>query len=286
MVLPSQPCKRCWHTPGAAARTQPKPRCSPTQAVQKAMRADGRQPLEARDLEVETDILVQCWGSARCVVGGGLGGGTECLAAVTAQVGEGTACVIEVECSPSLWASGDDRLKLARQERLSREADAWLRTWRASIPKIGEKLGWHLVVDCIILSDDGGLREALSCAVRAALASTKLPAAEEALEASDETTEALPFSLLPAETPPTTLSVDECPVVVTLAVVGGTLVADTTADEPADAMLAVAVAGGAVVGVDVLCGAVPPALLREAVAAAPALAAPLLGASSLTPAPR
>ena len=254
-------------------------------AVQKAMRSDGRQPLEAREFDVETDILVQCWGSARCVVGGGLGGGTECLAAVTAQVGEGTACVIEVECSPSLWAAGDDRLKLARQERLSREADAWLTPWRASIPKIGEKLGWHLVVDCIILSDDGGLREALSCAVRAALASTKLPAAEEALEASDETTEALPFSLLPAETPPTTLSVDECPVVVTLAVVGGVLLVDTTADEPADAMLAVA-AGGAVVGVDVLCGAVPPALLREAVAAAPALAAPLLGASSLAPAPR
>ena len=70
-------------------------------------------------------------------------------------------------------------------------------------------------------------------------------------------------------------------------VVGGVLLVDTTADEPADAMLAVAVTvGGAVVGVDVLCGAVPPALLREAVAAAPALAAPLLGASSLAPAPR
>ena len=255
-------------------------------AVQKAMRSDGRQPLEAREFDIETNILVQCWGSARCVVGGGLGGGTECLAAVTAQIGEGTACGVEVECSPSLWAAGDDRAKLALQERLAREADAWLTPWRAAIPKIGEKLGWHLVVDCIILSDDGGLREALSCAVRAALASTKLPAAEEALEASDETSEALPFSLLPAETPPTTLSVDECPVVVTLAVVGGVLLVDTTADEPADAMLAVAVAGGAVVGVDVLCGAVPPALIREAVAAAPALAAPLLGASSLAPAPR
>ena len=274
---------RCLHATAETALQPPQP---PPTAVQKAMRSDGRQPMEARDLEVETDILVQCWGSARCVVGGGLGGGTECLAAVTAQVGEGTACVIEVECSPSLWAAGDDRLKLARQERLSREADAWLTPWRAAIPKIGEKLGWHLVVDCIILSDDGGLREALSCAVRSALASTKLPAAEEAL-ASDETTEALPFSLLPAETPPTTLAVDECPVVVTLAVVGGVLLVDTTADEPADAMLAVAVvAGGAVVGVDVLWGAVPPALLREAVAAAPALAAPLLGASSLTPAPR
>ena len=256
-------------------------------AVQKAMRSDGRQPLEAREFDIETNILVQCWGSARCVVGGGLGGGTECLAAVTAQVGEGTACGVEVECSPSLWASGDDRARLALQERLAREADAWLTPWRAAIPKIGEKLGWHLVVDCVVLSDDGGLREALSCAVRAALASTNLPAAEEALEASDETTEALPFSLLPAETPPTTLSVDDCPVVVTLAVVGGVLLVDTTADEPADAMLAVAVAaGGAVVGVDVLCGAVPPALLREAVAAAPALAAPLLGASSSTPAPR
>ena len=255
-------------------------------AVQKAMRSDGRQPLEAREFDIETNILVQCWGSARCVVGGGLGGGTECLAAVTAQIGEGTACGVEVECSPSLWAAGDDRAKLALQERLAREADAWLTPWRAAIPKIGEKLGWHLVVDCIILSDDGGLREALSCAVRSALASTKLPAAEEAL-ASDETTEALPFSLLPAETPPTTLAVDECPVVVTLAVVGGVLLVDTTADEPADAMLAVAVvAGGAVVGVDVLWGAVPPALLREAVAAAPALAAPLLGASSLAPAPR
>ena len=129
------------------------------------------------------------------------------------------------------------------------------------------------------------LRRFRPCAVRSALASTKLPAAEEAL-ASDETTEALPFSLLPAETPPTTLAVDECPVVVTLAVVGGVLLVDTTADEPADAMLAVAVVGGAVVGVDVLWGAVPPALLREAVAAAPALAAPLLGASSLAPAPR
>ena len=48
----------------------------------------------------------------------------------------------------------------------------------------------------------------------------------------------------------------------------------------------IAAAGGAVVGVDVLCGAVPPALLREAVAAAPALAAPLLGASPWGLAPR
>ena len=69
------------------------------------MRSDGRQPLEAREFDIETNILVQCWGSARCVVGGGLGGGTECLAAVTAQIGEGTACGVEVECSPSLWAA-------------------------------------------------------------------------------------------------------------------------------------------------------------------------------------
>ena len=60
---------------------------------------------------------------------------------------------------------------------------------------------------------------------------------------------------------------------------------DTTADEPADAMVAVAAAGGAVVGVDG-SAPVPAALLRGAVAAAPALAAPLLGASSLAPAPR
>ena len=73
---------------------------------------------------------------------------------------------VEVECSPSLWAAGDDRAKLALQERPSREADGWLTPW-AAIPKIGEKLGWHLVVDCIILSDDGGLRGAVG-AVRAA----------------------------------------------------------------------------------------------------------------------
>lgn len=250
------------------------------------LRPDGRQALEARELEVDTNVFVQCYGSARVILGCGLGAGTEVVAAVTAQVGEGTACALEVECSPSLWAAGDDRARQALSERLSREGDVLLKRWRTAAEpalKIGDKVGWHLAVDCIVLSDDGGLREALSCAVRAALASTELPAAEEALvddlEAPKKDT-SLPFALLPIETPPTTVSVDACPVVVTFAVAKGALLADATADEASDAAVAIAVeAGGGVVGVDVLRGAVPPGLLREAVAAAPALAAPLLGAS-------
>ena len=51
-------------------------------------------PLDFREVDVERDVLPQTYGSARVVVGGGLGRGTEVLCAVTASVGEavGGAC--------------------------------------------------------------------------------------------------------------------------------------------------------------------------------------------------
>ena len=61
-------------------------------------RQDGRGGLEYREVEVVTGVLEQCYGSSKVVIGGGLGGGTEVLCAVTASVG---SCVAEGCVDPS-----------------------------------------------------------------------------------------------------------------------------------------------------------------------------------------
>ena len=77
-----------------------------------ALRADGRAALEYREVSVRTRVLPQCYGSARAVVGGGLGGGTEVLCALTARVGPAAAagCDVGVGCAAAARA-GDERAR-------------------------------------------------------------------------------------------------------------------------------------------------------------------------------
>ena len=50
------------------------------------LRADGRASAEYRELSLSCGVLAQACGSARAVLGGGLGAGTEVLAVVSAEV--------------------------------------------------------------------------------------------------------------------------------------------------------------------------------------------------------
>ena len=68
--------------------------------------------------------------------------------------------------------------------------------------------------------------------------------------------------------------------VVAVHVLGGAFAADATADERVDATLSVAVAADGTLGAtDVLFGTSPPGDLAAAIAAAPAIATPLLAAA-------
>ena len=67
------------------------------------MRSDGRQPLEAREFDIETNILVQCWGSARCVVGGGLGGGGVAQRGISTLPLDSRLLQFECELAGSAW---------------------------------------------------------------------------------------------------------------------------------------------------------------------------------------
>ena len=249
-----------------------------------SLRADGRGPLDFREVDVERHVLPQTYGSARVVVGGGLGRGTEVLCAVTASVGEavGGACGdVEVlaEWSPATRDREDDRSRQKRGDALTRRLRDALEPWRkgaAPSLHVAAALAWRVAVDVVVLADDGSALEAASIAVRAAVASAELPATE-AVAGEDAATA---FALAPATAAPLTLDVAKLPVVVAVHVLGGAFAADATADERVDATLSVAVAEDGTLGAtDVLFGTFPPGDLAAAIAAAPAIATPLLAAA-------
>ncbi|KAJ2785982.1 hypothetical protein H4R18_000197 [Coemansia javaensis] len=158
-----------------------------TRGVEKGLRADGRGGLDRREVSLQTNMISQANGSARCRTGH-LGVGTDVLVGVKAEVRTWTAGEPEdrgavecsVECSPSaaqkFEGRGADDLNVELTQLLDRILGG---------PQSGIDLGalciiprqayWVLHVDALVLDVKGSIADTLVWAARAALLSTRLP---------------------------------------------------------------------------------------------------------------
>jgi exosome complex component RRP42 len=151
-----------------------------SKGVEQGVRPDGRERLASRSICLELGVIPGAFGSAqaRC-------GGTKVVAAVKAELVSPDAAQpggrIEVSVSCTLTAS--PLFEGQRGEDVGAELTfAMNRMLQGGLPAATRKmLGvsphhcWLLLVDAVVISYDGAMLDAVSSAVYAALADTKLP---------------------------------------------------------------------------------------------------------------
>ncbi|KAJ1667823.1 hypothetical protein IW140_001374 [Coemansia sp. RSA 1813] len=158
--------------------------------VEKGFRSDGRSNLDRREVTLQTGMISQANGSARCRIGN-LGVGTDVLVGVKAEVntwapGEPEtmgSVICNVECSPSaaqeFEGRGADEINVELTQLLDRiisggsQGDDGLDLSALCI--IPKQAYWVLHVDALVLDVRGGIADALVMATRAALMETRLP---------------------------------------------------------------------------------------------------------------
>ncbi|KAK9768277.1 hypothetical protein K7432_001192 [Basidiobolus ranarum] len=156
-----------------------------TKGIDVDIRADGRTRLDYRDIVLETGLISQASGSARCRIEG-----TDVLVGVKVEIGlvdsekinQGKV-VCNVECAPSasqqFEGRGADELNIELTQLLTKVLDG---------PQGGinlEKLCiipgaqcWVIYIDATILDYSGNILDALFIATRAALFNTRVPMTE------------------------------------------------------------------------------------------------------------
>ncbi|RUP48577.1 ribosomal protein S5 domain 2-type protein [Jimgerdemannia flammicorona] len=155
-----------------------------TKSVQANLRADGRTRLDYRQIVLETGLISQTSGSARCR----LGEGTDVLVGVKVEIGQVDIdsagnrgkVVCNVECSPSasqqFEGRGADELNnelTQALERVLNGAQGGLNLEKLCI--IQGQQCWVVYIDAIILDSAGNLLDAIFIATRAALFNTRVP---------------------------------------------------------------------------------------------------------------
>jgi exosome complex component RRP42 len=232
------------------------------------VRGDGRARLDLRPAELATGVAPQCYGSARARVGG-----TEVVVGVLAETGpppagrpsEGAlhfAVAVSPVAGPALHGRAGEELAAELARALERAyhappgggegggGDAAAAAAAAAaapldlrqLSLVAGKAAWALTVDVLVLSADGAVLDALSLAVKAALADTELPTAAAAAPGAggdDAGGDADDFELS-EET--AALDAARAPLYLSLAALGGVAVADPAAAEEAAAAALAAVA--------------------------------------------
>mmetsp|Transcript_8559 Transcript_8559/g.15462 ORF Transcript_8559/g.15462 Transcript_8559/m.15462 type:complete len:291 (-) Transcript_8559:131-1003(-) len=180
------------------------------------LRADGRGCEEFRTPDIELGVIQQATGSARFKMGG-----TDVLVAVKAEIGEPAETApncgrvnVEVElsacASPEFEGRGAEELRAELAATLLRSIQpggagngALDFSALCIVPK---RQCWVLNIDGLVLNYDGAVLDALSIAMRAALADTQIPSvkvlqesadAEPELEVNDEESAPLDLSMFP-----------------------------------------------------------------------------------------
>jgi len=186
------------------------------EGVQQNLRADGRSCTDFRPSSLEAGVIEQASGSARFLVGA-----TDVLVAVKAELGQPLESAptrgqlnVQVEfsacASPEFKGRGSDEIGAELAATLARSvaptpSGKGALDYGALCIQPGKKC-WVLHVDGLVLNDDGGVLDALSMGMRAALANTDLPAvkvlqesedAEVELEVNDEEAFGLDLSNFP-----------------------------------------------------------------------------------------
>lgn len=241
-------------------------------------RSDGRSREMYRAITLQTGVLSQASGSAQLKIGQ-----TDVIVAVKAEIGtpdeDRPDCgrlSFAVECSPvaspAFRGRGGDELsaELARTLERCTAAGPSGRGGGLDLAPLGIVAGktcWVLHIDALVLNLDGNLLDALSVAVKAALADTRLPRVE--VVAGEEPGDEPDYEVDDDPSASTPLEVGGLPIVVTISRVGRACAVDLTREEElcAGAALQVAVdAAGTVCGMTKRGGnAIDPSTLMEMV---------------------
>ncbi|KAJ1915248.1 hypothetical protein H4219_004412 [Mycoemilia scoparia] len=217
-----------------------------TKGIEKGIRADGRDRLDWRHLQIRQSIISQANGSARCRLGN-LGFGTDILVGIKAEIGQYTQgdsnnpssqkIVCNVECSPSAMQEFEGRGADEVNLELSQLLDRLLNGPQCGIDFdqlciIPKQAYWVLYVDALVLDYDGNPIDALMMTTRAALADTRLP--KVVVESITDENGVLQQEFEVVDDPQAAEPLkgrDNIPLTVTLYQIGGNYVVDTGLQE-------------------------------------------------------
>ncbi|KAI8991098.1 ribosomal protein S5 domain 2-type protein [Mycotypha africana] len=155
------------------------------QGVEQDCRADGRARLDYRHFVVESGILSQASGSARCRLGD-----SDILVGVKVEIGEVDPLrpkqgriVCNVECSPSASQQFEGRGADELNNTLTRTLDRLFSGPQSgldldSLCIIPNQQCWVLYVDAMVMDAAGNLLDCIVLATRAALYNTRIPKTE------------------------------------------------------------------------------------------------------------
>lgn len=236
-----------------------------TRGFEQDIRNDGRCKKDIRLLEMELDVVPQANGSARVRLGG-----TDVIVGVKAEIAspdmdtpDAGRLLLSVECSPVASSAfrgrgGED---LSSELTASLERSLFFPSTHTASPHapislnslciIPGKTCWSLYVDALLISIDGCPIDAISVAIKAALAATLLPRVELAM--GEDPDDEPDYELIDDPSAATRIDVSNIPVTISVGVMGrGAVGIDLTSEEEhcADAILQVAVSSsGSVCGV-------------------------------------
>jgi len=189
-------------------------------------RLDGRSPNEHRQLKIDVDVVKKAEGSAMVSLGN-----TKVLVGIKVETGPPYSdtpnqgvITVNSELLPLAHEVFEPGPPDENSIELARVVDRGIRGSKAldleKLVLIPGKLVYVLFVDIYVLNHDGNLVDASEYATIAALANTKLPVVEISEDGEAKAT---------GEFKP--LKIQDCPISVTLAKIGDTLVVDPLLDE-------------------------------------------------------
>jgi len=201
-------------------------RKSITELIENGERADGRAPLDYRDISIEVGVIDKAEGSARVKIGN-----TQIMIGIKPQIGTPfpdtpnvgvlmTNSELLPMASPTFEAGPPDE----RSVEMARVVDRCLREGKVlDLEKLciieGEKV-WMIFLDLHVIDYDGNLIDAAVLGSVAALMNTKIPTAKVE---DDE--------LVVDEENKIPLSINEKPLMCTLAKIGDELIVDPSLEE-------------------------------------------------------
>ncbi len=201
-------------------------RKSLTELINKGERADGRAPLDYRDISLEVGAIEKAEGSARVKIGK-----TQIMVGIKPQLGvpfpdtpNVGVLITNSELIPMASPSFESGPPDERSVEMSRVVDRCLREGKIlDLEKLciieGEKV-WMIFVDLHVLDYDGNLIDAAVLGSVAALMGTKIPTAK----VEDD-------NVVVDEENMTPLTINEKPLMCTFAKVGEELIADPSLKE-------------------------------------------------------
>ncbi|KAE7998954.1 hypothetical protein FH972_003444 [Carpinus fangiana] len=212
------------------------------------LRSDGRKRLTYRPICVETGFIPQANGSARVRMGA-----TNVISTVKAELGKPSSLqpdkgkvTIYVDCSPTaepvFEGRGGDELSMELSVALQRcllggKSGAGAGIDLSSLIVVEGKICWDLYIDCLVVSSDGNLLDALGAAIKAALSNTGIPRVNVAVGASGDQQPEVDIS----DEEFMQFDTSDIPVIVTLTKAGRHYIVDATSEEESQMNSAVSI---------------------------------------------